>query len=52
MRQGRRALGRAWGTGDQATAERIAYFADWNTANRGYTIKDVDESGAAALLTG
>jgi len=40
-------LGNWW---TRPTAERIAYFADWNTANRGYTIKDVDESGAAALL--
>src|SRR5690606_22205014 len=31
--------------------ERMAYFADWNTANRGYTIKDFEESGAAARLT-
>ncbi|GLU46328.1 glycoside hydrolase family 18 protein [Nocardiopsis ansamitocini] len=30
--------------------QRIAYFADWNTANRGYTIKDVADSGAAARL--
>lgn len=31
--------------------ERIAYFADWNTANRGYTIKDVEDSGSAERLT-
>ncbi|WP_133741808.1 glycoside hydrolase family 18 protein [Actinorugispora endophytica] len=30
--------------------ESLAYFADWNTANRGYSIKDIDESGAAARL--
>lgn len=29
---------------------RIAYFADWNTANRGYSIADVEESGAAERL--
>ncbi|GAB3205071.1 glycoside hydrolase family 18 protein [Marinactinospora thermotolerans] len=31
--------------------QRIGYFADWNTANRGFRIKDVDDSGAAARLT-
>lgn len=36
---------------DDHGARRIAYFADWNTANRGYSIKDVEESGAAARLT-
>ncbi|WP_157036309.1 glycoside hydrolase family 18 protein, partial [Streptomonospora alba] len=30
---------------------RIAYFADWNTAVRGYRISDVADSGAAARLT-
>ncbi|MEY9213295.1 glycoside hydrolase family 18 protein [Thermobifida halotolerans] len=30
--------------------QSMAYFADWNTANRGYSIKDVDDSGAAARL--
>ncbi|MFC4560918.1 glycoside hydrolase family 18 protein [Nocardiopsis mangrovi] len=29
---------------------RIAYFADWNVANRGYTVKDIGDSGAAARL--
>ncbi|KUP95252.1 glycosyl hydrolase [Thermobifida cellulosilytica TB100] len=33
-----------------SAGERMAYFADWNTANRGYTVKDVDTSGAAAHL--
>ncbi|PSK91369.1 chitinase [Murinocardiopsis flavida] len=37
--------------GEPPGGRRIAYFADWNTANRGYTIKDVEESGAAARLT-
>ncbi|MBB4930365.1 chitinase [Lipingzhangella halophila] len=31
--------------------ERVAYFADWNVANRGYSIKDFVESGAADRLT-
>lgn len=31
--------------------ERIAYFADWNTANRDYRILDVAESGAADQLS-
>ncbi|MDA8372234.1 MAG: glycoside hydrolase family 18 protein [Nocardiopsaceae bacterium] len=38
------------GSGGAEGRQRIAYFADWNTANRGYTIKDVDDSGAAARL--
>ncbi|WP_420160664.1 glycoside hydrolase family 18 protein [Nocardiopsis sp. CNT-189] len=39
------------GAGGGDGRERIAYFADWNTANRGYTVKDVRDSGAAARLT-
>ncbi|WP_017572083.1 glycoside hydrolase family 18 protein [Nocardiopsis halotolerans] len=31
--------------------ERIGYFADWNVANRGYTIGELDESGAPEHLT-
>ncbi|QVQ53577.1 glycoside hydrolase family 18 protein [Spiractinospora alimapuensis] len=31
--------------------ERVAYFADWNVANRGYTIREMDESGAAERLS-
>ena len=31
--------------------ERIGYFADWNVANRGYTVKELEESGAADHLT-
>ncbi|HLU98987.1 MAG TPA: glycoside hydrolase family 18 protein [Thermobifida alba] len=42
--------GQLSGSRDASARERMAYFADWNTANRGYTIKDVDDSGAAALL--
>ncbi|GAA1750894.1 glycoside hydrolase family 18 protein [Streptomonospora arabica] len=34
-----------------STVHRIAYFADWNTAARGYSIADVADSGAAARLT-
>ncbi|RCV52086.1 glycoside hydrolase family 18 protein [Marinitenerispora sediminis] len=30
---------------------RIAYFAEWNIANRGYTVRDIEESGAAERLT-
>lgn len=37
--------------GKPTGGQRIAYFADWNTANRGYSIKDVEGSGAAARLT-
>ncbi|MFC3995536.1 glycoside hydrolase family 18 protein [Nocardiopsis sediminis] len=29
---------------------RVAYFADWNVANRGYTVADIGDSGAAARL--
>ncbi|MFW6638945.1 glycoside hydrolase family 18 protein [Nocardiopsis algeriensis] len=36
---------------DTHRPQRIGYFADWNVANRGYTIKDVDDSGAARRLT-
>ncbi|WP_246335142.1 glycoside hydrolase family 18 protein [Spinactinospora alkalitolerans] len=36
--------------GSGGGTQRMAYFADWNTANRGYTIKDVDDSGAAERL--
>ncbi|GAA3749732.1 glycoside hydrolase family 18 protein [Salinactinospora qingdaonensis] len=35
----------------ESPRRRVAYFADWNTANRDYTINDVDDSGAAADLT-
>ncbi|NYI95379.1 chitinase [Streptomonospora nanhaiensis] len=35
----------------EPSVQRIAYFADWNTANRGYRIKDVADSGAADRLT-
>ncbi|CAM3721849.1 glycoside hydrolase family 18 protein [Nocardiopsis rhodophaea] len=38
------------GRGDDRL-ERVAYFADWNTANRDYLIKDVAQSGAADHLT-
>ena len=31
--------------------ERIGYFADWNVANRGYTVKELDDSGAPEHLT-
>ncbi|WP_141925022.1 glycoside hydrolase family 18 protein [Haloactinospora alba] len=31
--------------------ERVGYFADWNTANRDYTIADIAENGAADQLT-
>jgi chitinase len=34
-----------------APPHRFAYFADWNIANRGHTLADVDGSGAAARLT-
>lgn len=31
--------------------ERIGYFADWNTANRGYTVGELARSGAPEHLT-
>ncbi|RNL86113.1 glycoside hydrolase family 18 protein [Halostreptopolyspora alba] len=31
--------------------QRVAYFADWNVANRDYSIKDFVDSGAAERLT-
>ncbi len=31
--------------------ERIGYFADWNVANRDYTVKELEASGAPAHLT-
>ncbi|MDS1271223.1 glycoside hydrolase family 18 protein [Lipingzhangella sp. LS1_29] len=39
------------GGGEGADRERVAYFADWNTANRGYRILDVAESGAAEHMS-
>ncbi|MBB6170905.1 chitinase [Nocardiopsis mwathae] len=40
------------GRGDgPARLERMAYFAEWNTANRDYLLKDVADSGAAERLT-
>ncbi|MUL40245.1 glycoside hydrolase family 18 protein [Streptomonospora sp. PA3] len=37
--------------GGPGTVHRIAYFADWNIASRGYRVADVADSGAAARLT-
>ncbi|WP_370449105.1 glycoside hydrolase family 18 protein [Nocardiopsis sp. TNDT3] len=31
--------------------ERLGYFADWNVANRGYTVKELEDSGAPEHLT-
>lgn len=31
--------------------ERIGYFADWNVANRGYTVQELQSSGAPEHLT-
>ncbi|MFD6950618.1 MULTISPECIES: glycoside hydrolase family 18 protein [unclassified Nocardiopsis] len=31
--------------------ERIGYFADWNVANRDFTVKELDDSGAPEHLT-
>ncbi|WP_433697915.1 glycoside hydrolase family 18 protein [Nocardiopsis sp. CA-288880] len=31
--------------------ERIGYFADWNVANRGYTLEEFEDSGSADRLT-
>ncbi|PWV57888.1 chitinase [Nocardiopsis sp. L17-MgMaSL7] len=36
---------------NQREPERIGYFADWNVANRGYTINELRGSGAPADLT-
>ncbi|WP_020380467.1 glycoside hydrolase family 18 protein [Nocardiopsis chromatogenes] len=40
----------SWSVGGNGL-HRLAYFADWNTANRGYSIKDMRDSGAAERLT-
>ncbi len=36
---------------NQREPERIGYFADWNVANRGYTVNELLDSGAPADLT-
>lgn len=36
---------------NQREPERIGYFADWNVANRGYTINELRESGSPEHLT-
>ncbi len=38
------------GVDEPGERQRVGYFADWNVANRGYTIKDVAESGAAERM--
>ncbi len=37
--------------GDDREPERLGYFADWNVANRSFTVKDLEDNGAAAHLT-
>ncbi|WP_017612841.1 glycoside hydrolase family 18 protein [Nocardiopsis salina] len=36
---------------DDREPERIGYFADWNVANRGFTVKDLEDNGSAERLT-
>ncbi|WP_026116365.1 glycoside hydrolase family 18 protein [Nocardiopsis valliformis] len=36
---------------NQREPERIGYFADWNVANRGYTVNELRNSGAPEHLT-
>ncbi|MBE3001631.1 glycoside hydrolase family 18 protein [Nocardiopsis sp. HNM0947] len=36
---------------DDREPERLGYFADWNVANRGFTVKELEDNGAAERLT-
>lgn len=36
---------------DDRDPERIGYFADWNVANRSFTVKSLEDNGAADHLT-
>ncbi|GHD14843.1 glycoside hydrolase family 18 protein [Nocardiopsis kunsanensis] len=36
---------------DDREPERLGYFADWNVANRDFTVKDLEDNGAAEHLT-